>query len=946
MRTALEGQAGDAVKAKAIASAPQEQLWKYRLAPESKARYSELMAGGKTAEARRLANSSMLTGQELGNNVTVTHLKQFAPIHLAGRAYRALYLKHMNPDEVEAIVKLGPGKLSDIMEGYSQQYVDTALGERAAADDGTQVAKNGVGPARLKLAMHEGTTKAAARNGKPTVEWTQQKVDTTEGLDRYENALAMRVNARPEVTRAILDHIEAGEKAEPQDIQKVIKALDNGRNRTAYGSVYWEDPQASGPALHALTPSQVATGKEQWARKMVGDLDYLLRGQNGRYQQKLADQIRTTGYAPEAGWIGKYVKGHDLPNSVLYPKVIAMPNGGLKGLTDAILDTTGAGYKFLVERPLRRTTTSPVFLANYAKARVGLNDSVERMVAGGMLRETAESAAEEIAMRNALVKTEQLVDDPGQKSQLDIVGRNFFGFSRAVQAMWRRWGTGLWQDPTRARKMMLAFEGAQQSGLIYKDQYGQWTFVYPGSDVTKWVMQSLSHVPGFENIAKFPVSASMTGGVMLAVPGANDPFRMGMSPMTAVPMRTVFSLFPHHREMFDEIDKALNGSVSQSQGIGGELEPAAFKKFFTAMNTNERNSALASATVGAIQNLAASGRLPKDGAAPAERAEFIRNLQAQVRSQLYIRAVLGLIAPAQPSAPQEFTPETAESDFAFQEQGVHGMKAEYLSILNGVKGDTARANAIWNAMHPNMLAYEIPMSKATSAGVYLPSTQESLNWMENNLGFIKKYGSVAAYFLPVGQGNQQFNDAAYRTQMELGLREKKTPGEFLNDFYIRNAEASYYPEKSVWDARIAEARLNGDDQNLADLTRQKSDWETNFKALNPTFGQKLDSYPDARATAAKALQDLRDAVASNAIPDGYGEDVGNLIQAYDGYEQFISTHKGRSADTAAQHRAALDIFNNWIGQAVANDPQLLDLYQGVFRVLNTNFVNLQKQAGS
>lgn len=943
LRTSLEGKFGDAVKAKAVLTTSNRELWESdseavrKIASESKAEYDRLLVDGKTKEAEQLARGNMLSGEILGRSVTTTNLAKLWPIAATGRAYRLLLGKSMDVEHVEALLTLGKDELAQAMEEYGQQIREADLGTRRAAREAGEIAKAGWGPARIARSINLAARKGDKAPGQK-VSWTQQDVDGTVGADRYENALAQRVNATPSVARAVIDHLR-----DPQahTVDSVIEALDDPAiaskmRLTGWGRVAWDEP--TGPARLATNDAEQLLGKRDWANKVINDYRHLLTGQNREFQNKLADEIHLTGRAPNADWITTNLKGHNRPESVLAPEVMAMPNGGMRNGIQAFQDIEGGAYQWMVERPLQRTTSSPVFMANYADARVGLNKFVEDMVANhGVSRTAAEYQARELAIKQAWIKTEQLIDDPGQKAQFDIVARNMFPFSRATQAMIRRWGTGLWQNPVAARKMMLAYEGAQHTGFIYNNAYGEPTFTYPASGVLNMAMRELAKVPGFENLNQFPISSSMTGGVLMSVPGADNPFRMSMGPMLSIPMREVFNLFPDHRAMLDEVDSFINGPIGVGETIS-QLAPALGRKFYTALDTDDRNSAMASAMTGAIANLAAAGLVPPADASPSVRDAFLQNLRAQVRSQLFLRAIFGLFAPAAPSTPSEGT-TGSHSDYAFQMQGLGQLSDEYKTILNDVDGNSARANAIWSALHPDKMVYEVSKSRATTSNVYLPATSRALDWMEKNTSFINGYKSVAAYFMPELASNEAFNDRAYNTQIELGLRQRKTPTEFYTEIRVRNAEAQYYPIVDQFNQKIAEAQKEGQTALANQYARAKSGWERNFKALNPLFQQKIDSYPDARSMALGQLADLKRMLSEGQVPDGQAALLGQLITNYDNYDAFTHQNNGQDDRSIAIRHAALQMFNDWVSKHVTG-TSLADLYAGVFRTLNTNLANL------
>jgi hypothetical protein len=954
LRTVLDGKAGTAVRAKALATARNKDLWDrgYNLNSPLHVEYQLAVEAGDTARAKAIAQGSMLSGDILGRSATGTKLSNLAPMAWVGRAYRSLVGSHMDAELVDALYTLSPEELTEAMEGYGQQLLASDLGFKNAAREATEVAKAGYGPAKIRYAVHRAVSRQHGKAADEHISWTHQALDGTVGAGRYATALGQRVNANPETTRAVLDYIE-----DPKvGLDPIIKAMEKEKKNTAFGTVYFEDPiGAPNVARRAVTTAEAETGKRDWAQKLVDEYAYLLTGQNGKFQKELADEIRRTGKAPSADWIADHVTGDHRPPSALAPEVMAMPVGGTKSLPQTLQDVSGGAYQWMVERPLQRTTSSPVFLANYAIARKGLNPQVEQMVEAGISRESAEALAKDLSIRNAWVKTEQMIDDPGQKTQFDVIARNMFPFARATQAMIRRWGTGLWQNPTAARKMMLAYEGAVHSGLIYTNSYGEPVFTYPGSGVMNMAMREVSKIPGMSGVAQFPTSASMTGGVLMSVPGADNPFRMSMGPMLTMPLRAMYEhLFPaiglsSLQDPAAKVDEFINGPVGQGE-IFMQLLPTVARKFYANVMADDRNSALASSMNGAFANLAAAGLIPPPDASPAELQQFRGRLQTQVRNHLYLRFALGLFAPAAPSAPEEGTGASG-ADYAWSIDGVKGLSDEYKSILDETGGDVGRANAIFTALHPDEVvysdhgepvtklpaaAYETAKSKMTANGSYVPSTDSALRWMTTNADFIKKYSSVAAYFMPNESTGEPFSDAAYRTQIELGLRQRKTPEEFMSDVYVKHAESAFYPSAAEFDKRIALAHAQGDSAQEAAMTQAKSDWEKHFEDLNQLFGNKMRDYGTARSKALGQLADLRHMMQEGDVPSDAATKLRQLVTAYDNYESFIRSRPGSDKVTKAQHKAALDTFNKWAEQTLTGSP-VNDVFNGVFRVLNSNF---------
>jgi len=955
LRTAFEGKLGTAIQSKAFATQTNREMWARGLAQDTRAEYERLVSVGETERAEKLARGSNLSGEILGRSTPLQRAAEFAPFALTGRAYRAMHGRTMSTPLVDALGTLGKDDIEQAMRGYSQQMTQDAMGYRASAGEGQEIAADGLSPMQVKYnpatlrgsvatALEKGKAVQAKKAPRPTT-WTQQDADSTIGADRFSNALHRRVDATPQIAEAAFKVLEDPENF---NIGHVVEAMDDPaiRNKmklTSWGHVW--SPTNDRNFVRTEDPAEIAVGKTQFATKVLNDYRYLYSGQDGKLSTKLIQATRDLGHAPDGDWISTHLSNAERPHGVLAPDVMAASPDGheARSVMNTLQDLEGGAYQWLVERPLQRTTSSPVFMANYAEARMGLNSTVENMVSQGVSRDAANELAKEAAIKNSWVKTETMIDDPGQKSQFDIVARNFFPFSRATTAMIRRWGGGIYRDPAQARKMMLAYEGATQSGLVYTNQYGEPTYSYPGSGVMNLMMRGIAEIPGFENLARFPLSASMTGGVLMSVPGADNPLRISAGPMIMVPLRELSNLLPgDDKVLFNEIDAAINGPIGVG-ATGAALEPALAKKFFTNMDADQKNSVMASSTIGAMANLAAAGMVPPKDADNATLEQFRRNIQAQVRTQLFVRAVFGLFAPAAPSQPSEGTSGSG-SDYTFQLRGIKQLSEEYKTILNDVNGKVARASSIWAALHPEKTVYEISGSRATASHASLPSTDSALAWMIDNKNFIQHYGNVASYFLPLPAGNEPFSDQAYRAQIELGLREKKTPDSFMQDIYIRNAEATFYPMVAAFNQKADAAKTAGDTETENAWNDAKSKWEDQFKQQNPLFGNKLDSYGDARALARAQLQNLTAMVAAHQVPDGHQALVDNLIKTYNGYESYIGSITGSTQEDKNAKSGALQTFNKWAEQNIAG-TDLVDLYNGVFRVLNTNIVDLTKLPG-
>jgi len=800
--------------------------------------------------------------------------------------------------------------------------------------EATEHARLGLGSKQITLDTSKGFD-AALQKKKGFV--VTDELRGIASANAYAHNLAMRVNADPSVARALLDRIEHPDE---HTIDDVVAAMDKSSllRHTSYGQRF---RLSDGTETDALTDAEKTLGKQQRAQTLVDDFSQLLTGRNAVFQKKVADYIRQHGTSPNADWLLDNLKEMDRPNSLVRPVWEAVPgvesgtgiNATAKDIVDSINGSMGKAYRYLVERQIQRNATSPFYAAAYAKSRVSLEGFKQKLIEGGLTDEAAERSVQNVAGMQGWNRIALMVDDPRMKSQMDVVGRSFFAFSRATTTMLRRWGGIAWRNPAQARRMQLAAEGAVNSGLVFKDQNGNWDFYLPATGVAQEVLfHAASNIPGLQGLAKFP-TADFTGNVSSIIPGSNNPFQYNTNPIVSISGRTVASLFPNQREIFDEIDRKLNGTQGQGQGILDTLSPRLFKQFKDAEMDDSRNSVLSSAMVGSLYYLYSAGLVPKDGASASDQQQFLDRLKLHTRSVLFTRFLLGTISPATLATPHG---ADAPVDFAYAKRGVQNLRDEYLTILNDTNGDLGRANAIWTALHPDDLVYTVGGSTSTTKGADVASTEAAYNWMAKHTDFISKYQSVAAFFVPQAKQGDPFSYEAYRAQLEQGLRQKKTPQEMLDSIRVSGAASVYYAMEDQYNADVAAAKAAGDTATVTARNADWAAWSAQFKAQNPTFAEHVEATPANTVAANKQLGDLQSMVAANAVPGGADMKaaVAGMVQAYTGFRQFEAEHRGTDTESKAQRAAAFTQLQDYLSSVVAAVPETVNLYNGVFRVLS------------
>jgi hypothetical protein len=772
--------------------------------------------------------------------------------------------------------------------------------------------------------------------------WAAQSTADWEGAQHLENALLLRQTGNPKTFAAALEHI-----ADPsaESMMRVKDAMMDPAEYAQFRRMRWLNTWRNdqGVLQRAVTEDEKQIAFEQHADRVVGDLRALVTGQDGELSPKLMDKLQS-GEMPNQKWINDNLRNAERPATAVapnyVPKVVEdgddLPTARQK-IAAVAQDLSGKGYKKMVSDPAERMTSMPVFWANYVQSRVEMAPLEAKLIEEGhYTSETAEQLLMHRAIRQAWVKTEYTVDDPGLKTQFDVVARNLVAFPRAVNAFLRRYGQLVKQDPAVIRKAFLGIDGAENMGFVYTDQNGELTYTVPGSGFIVNALNDLGKMLGHYNLVQIP-QGDITGKVLMSAPGFDNPIRMSMSPMLNIPFRFIANLFPDHRMMMAEIDTALNGAKGSGRSWESELMPAAVSHLWEAMHPDDRNGILASSTKQAIANIVAAdpngdlGIMPKPGTDPsgARMQQLLGTVKTQVRNQFYARWALGLFLPSAASRPSDAT-SGSHPDEAYFIRGARGLSDEFKMMIDDYKGDYTAALQAFIAIHPNGLIYTIPSSTVTAAGLNLPATRQSEAWMEQHFDLIQKYPLVTAYFAPKSQG--KFDANAWQAQKANGLRTEKSVDEFVQSYELKQSQTVYFNAYNQMKQAKDQAVAQGNLKLARYLSQNFTDQMQPFLAANPVLRAWLTVGDAEKAVSAqKAIGQLRDLIGTKEAANLPNiSEASQMLQAWDVHEGYQHQHGVHDPHTLAYERST---FAQFMEDKVTSNPDLLGLYN-VFRAVD------------
>ena len=677
-----------------------------------------------------------------------------------------------------------------------------------------------------------------------------------------------------------------------------------------------------------------STALQELARDQLDDMEALLVDRDGNLVEPLAGYLTAYGRAPSAEWLAANIPDALRPEHAVGKTWVAVSGQTTTaGVMSAIRSASRTGYQHLVERPIEALSRQPVYLVNMVRARRNLTGYADRLVEQGMTLDAAKALERSTVAEQAFHATVRQVDNPDARTQMDVVARNFFTFSRATSDFLRRWGRTFREDPGRLQKAQLAIEGGIHSGFVTKDDQGSMQFTYPGSgaaiNALLRVGQAL-HLPG---IVALPVQPNLSTKLIYLNAGLDNPIGYTVSPLVSTPVSMLGGLLPGHELGQADLDLLMRGQLGAGRPAWESFMPTALRRFWAALDDDDRNSQTASAVRNAIIHMDAAGLTPPADATPGQRDTFLQRLRTGAHNQLFARAIFATFAPGAPSQPEQATGQDAADPF-YRAQGISSLQDEFRAMVSDY--GYSKALAVWTQLHPDKLAFTVSGSQTAGKSQTVPATRTAEQWMQEHRDLLAQYKTVAGYLVPTDPG--EFSQQAWQAQLESGLRVRKDIGDFYSDVRVRGAERTYYTALDARDAAVADALAAGDDEKARGIKEGFRLWSEMFQSFNPLFAEKQASYQTRVVQAQQGLAELRRMLDDPTVP-GLPElpGVRALVDAYAAHTQWAVQLKGqRSAEATAARDGEQAAFGQYMTGLVGQYPGLRDLYNGLFRPLDTD----------
>ena len=601
-------------------------------------------------------------------------------------------------------------------------------------------------------------------------------------------------------------------------------------------SVYWREK--------GLPDEQIA---RIYVESMLADMKLAFHGGKDAYNQELMNLVKEKHFdiveaatkggdnAPYKAW-ERAVAGIEFDD---FSKVTVdkHPVGDINVRVDFFGEDIEAAYKrfgnFVFDQADRQVTgmyRQPAVVLTYLNLRKAYagqeaifaakieKELIETNGFNSKAREQALDLADkrytEIANNDALYTVLKYVDNPAIKSNFALSVRHVGRFYRATEDFYRRYYRMMKDKPLQVvYRMRLLHQGLQSSGSLFKDQNGNEYFIFPTDSIINHAIEPAMRkltgdnqfvIPQFDDfkmkLTMLNPSFSPDAGVpALSGPGAavsvlavkamlgNLPGQLALPGAKAGEVLSNLALGPNIGKNMNWQRALVPMLVSNVMQLS---KPA--QDILGISNEDNMTREEVSAAMQAASYMQVYGKTPlPENATPAERADYLKALRISSHNILFMRAFLGIFAPASASLQ-----ESKNVPDYYKAAGITSLRSEFYDILDGIKktygteinDPYALATSIFIAKNPKKSIY-LASRTDKNTQVLIGKTNQVKDWALANESFVNKYGQVAYIIAPqVGD----FNTSVYNWMESQDLVSQPKLAEYLDRVLVAEDKASYF----------------------------------------------------------------------------------------------------------------------------------------------------------
>lgn len=516
---------------------------------------------------------------------------------------------------------------------------------------------------------------------------------------------------------------------------------------------------------------------------------------------------------------------------------------------------------------------------------VGLTDEqYGALEAARQTMQYAHDVTAQLAGQRAIANIMPFLDSHELRSQFAEWGKGLMPFWYAEENFLKRMARTALLAPEAIRKMQLTYMGVQSVGLIRTDENGQDWFVYPGSQALGDALAPFMGMPGIgQDGGTSSMGLFFQARTDQLLPGySHDVARPAFAPLITVAVDSVVDMFPE----LQPFQTSIMGEMASTRGKFDQLVPSTISRALTGLGITGQDK-YASATMSAFAMMAANGQIP-DNPTAFEREEIMKRAQNHARMTLLVQAVVGFVAPGAPSA--GLTGGGEGMDFAAQlgfgnDDIGKIFNAEYRELISNLGIDEGTTEYLKRNADHDMFDFVNPMAFAVSrsstpSGAPIPASMKVMDHYADHEGWYQQYQLGGPWLFPQDDV-QEFEGAAYNEQVANNLRKRRTPEEFMTEFYRKQGSIEYFKMKTEYEELRDAASTAGERRTL------DAQWKARaalYLQNHPVFAEELQS-TDSRQRRDAVLADLVVAVADPQRPQSeHGDRIAEMVESFQRYE--------------------------------------------------------------
>ena len=171
---------------------------------------------------------------------------------------------------------------------------------------------------------------------------------------------------------------------------------------------------------------------------------------------------------------------------------------------------------------------------------------------------------------------------------------------------------------------------------------------------------------------------------------------------------------------------------------------------------------------------------------------------------------------------------------------------------------------------------------------------------------------------------------AYDSELITGMRQRRTPEEFLDAMKYKEGAAVYFDSQKRYESEYARLKAAGAEPQARQLAFAWDQWSTVWKLTHPTFAEMLTA-SDARQRRNRVIEQMRVILKDPEAPKA--DHFDQLKVLMDTFDAFMISRSYLALDrtAAGQNKliAAKATFSKWVSAFVLKYPMVQSFWDTV-----------------